>query len=101
MLETPSIPHYSPYDVRPDVYDSDNVTGADNQQERLDSYIAGFVDGEGCFSVRVARNSRCRSGFQLMPQFHVAQNRDRAEVLELIQARLGCGRIRSNGPESA
>ena len=33
--------------VRRGVYDSDNVTGADNQQERLDSYIAGNVDGEG------------------------------------------------------
>ncbi len=27
--------------------DSDNATGAANQQERLDAYIAGFVDGEG------------------------------------------------------
>jgi hypothetical protein len=24
---------------------SDNLTGADNQQERLDAYLAGFVDG--------------------------------------------------------
>ena len=38
--------------VRPGVYDSDNVTGADNQQERLDSYIAGYVDGEGRVVVR-------------------------------------------------
>ena len=28
---------------------SENVTGADNQQERLDSYIASYVDGEGSF----------------------------------------------------
>ena len=27
---------------------SDNLPGAVNQQERLDAYIAGFVDGEGC-----------------------------------------------------
>ena len=79
MLETPSIPHYSPYDVRPDVYGSDNVTGADNQQERLDSYIAGYVDGEGSFSVSVQRNSSCRVGFQLIPEFHVSQNGDRAQ----------------------
>ena len=83
-------------DVRPDVYDSDNVSGADNQQERLDSYIAGYVDGEGSFSVSVQRNSTCRVGFQLVPEFHVSQNGDRAQVLELIRSRLECGYIRPN-----
>ena len=83
-------------DVRPGVYDSDNVTGADNQQERLDGYIAGYVDGEGSFSVSVQRNSTCRVGFQLVPEFHVSQNSDRAQVLELIRDRLGCGYIKPN-----
>ena len=96
MLETPSIPHYSSYDVRPDVYGSDNMTGADNQQERLDGYIAGYVDGEGCFSVSVQRNPSCRVGFQLVPEFHVSQNGDRAQVLGLIRERFGCGSIRPN-----
>ena len=72
------------------------MPGADNQQERLDSYIAGYVDGEGSFSVSVQRTSTCRVGFQLMPEFHVSQNGDRAQVLELIEARLGCGRMRPN-----
>ncbi len=84
-------------DVRPGVYDSDNVTGADNQQERLDSYIAGYVDGEGSFSISVQRNRTCRVGFQLVPEFHVSQNGDRAQVLELIRRRLGCGYIKPNG----
>jgi hypothetical protein len=83
-------------DVRPDVYDCDNVTGADNQQERLDSYIAGYVDGEGSFSVSVQRNATCRVGLQLVPEFHVSQNGDRAQVLELIRDRLGCGYIKPN-----
>ena len=82
--------------IRRDVYDSDNVTGADNQQERLDSYIAGYVDGEGSFSVSVQRNRTCRVGFQLVPEFHVSQNGDRAQVLELIRERLGCGYIKPN-----
>lgn len=72
------------------------MTGADNQQERLDCYFAGYVDGEGSFSVSVQRNSSCRVGFQLVPEFHVSQNGDRAEVLELIKARLGCGYIKPN-----
>jgi LAGLIDADG endonuclease len=84
------------WSVRPEGY-SDNVTGADNQQERLDGYIAGYVDGEGSFSVVVNRNPTCKSGYQLVPEFHVSQNGDRAQVLELIRARLGCGYIKPNG----
>ncbi len=72
------------------------MTGADNQQERLDSYIAGYVDGEGSFSVSVQRNESCRVGFQLLPEFHVSQNGDRAQVLELIRGRLDCGYIKPN-----
>jgi hypothetical protein len=82
--------------VRPDVYDSDNVSGADNQQERLDCDIAGYVDGEGSFSVSVQRNRTCRVGFQLVPESHVSQNGDRAQVLHLIRTRLGCGYIKPN-----
>ena len=77
---------------------SDNVTGADNQQERLDGYISGYVDWEGSFSVVVNRNPTCRLGYQLVPEFHVSQNGDRAQVLEVIQVRLGgCGYIKRNG----
>jgi hypothetical protein len=74
------------------------VSGADNQQERLDGYIAGYVDGEGCFAVSINRNPTCRSGYQLVPEFQVSQNGDRSQVLELIRERLGgCGYIKSNG----
>jgi LAGLIDADG endonuclease len=74
------------------------VPGADNQQERLDSYISGYVDGEGCFAVSVNRNPTCRSGYQLVPEFHVSQNGDRAQVLGLIRERFGgSGYIKSNG----
>ena len=45
----------------------------------LDSYISGFVDGEGCF---------CR------PSFSVSQNQDRADLLFTIRDRWGCGFIR-------
>ena len=82
MLENPCIPHYSYRAIsdRGALY-SENVSGADNQQERLDGYISGYVDGEGCFAVAVNRNPTCRSGYQLVPEFHVSQNGDRAQVL--------------------
>ena len=75
---------------------SDNASGADNQQERLDPYIAGFIDGEGSFHVAIQRNPSTRLGWQLIPEFHVSQNAERRQVLDLIATRFGCGRIRDN-----
>jgi hypothetical protein len=75
---------------------SDNAAGAVNQQERLDAYIAGYVDGEGSFHVAVQRNPSTRVGWQLVPEFHVSQNAERREVLDLIKLRWGCGRIQEN-----
>ncbi len=80
---------------------SDNPSSADNQQERLDAYIAGFVDGEGSFHVAICRNAKTRAGWQLVPEFRVSQNAERREVLDLVQRRLGCGRILQNHRASA
>ncbi|MGH2771765.1 MAG: LAGLIDADG family homing endonuclease, partial [Actinomycetota bacterium] len=79
----------------------DNPTSADNQQERLDSYLAGYVDGEGSFHVAIQRNPSARIGWQLVPEFHVSQNRERREILDLLKERLGCGYIRENHKRSA
>ena len=68
----------------------------DNQQERLGDYLSGYVDGEGTFHVAIQRNPSTKSGWQLVPEFHVSQNPERASVLQLLQERLGCGRIRRN-----
>src|SRR5580700_4844485 len=79
-----------------DVESSENASGAVNQQERLDAYIAGFVDGEGCFHVAIQRNPSTRSGWQLVPEFRVSQDIARVEVLILIRDRLDCGWLRQN-----
>ena len=88
MLETPSIRWYS-FGVTPSREDvtvsSENPSGADNQQETVRSMFdldprwgAGFVDGEGCFSVSIHRNPGARStgGWQLHPVFHVYQHEE-------------------------
>jgi hypothetical protein len=75
---------------------STTMTAASIDVAVLDGYVAGYVDGEGSFSVSVQRNRTCRVGFQLIPEFHVSQNGDRAQVLELIRRRLGCGYIKPN-----
>ena len=73
--------------------------GADNQQERpsgIASYISGFVDGEGCFSITIQKSGNVKLGIQIIPEFHVSQHQDRIEVLEVIKKRLGCGYIKPN-----
>ena len=81
------------------------MTSADNQQERPDAglcqYIAGFVDGEGSFHIAVQRSRFTSVGVQVIPEFHVSQNRERESILKLIQATLGCGYIKTNHPGNA
>ncbi len=79
-----------------DSEESDNATGAANQQERLDAYIAGFVDGEGSFHVAIQRNPCTRVGWQLVPEFRVSQDVSRAQILDLVRSQVGCGSVREN-----
>ena len=69
---------------------------AGSLQGRVDlpSYISGFVDGEGCFTVSISPRRKLRVGWEVRPSFSVSQNGDRAEVLHALQAYFGCGSIR-------
>jgi hypothetical protein len=60
----------------------------------LNSYISGFVDGEGCFCVSFQPSNRHRFGWEVRPSFSVSQNAERAELLHVIQEKWGCGFIR-------
>ena len=77
---------------------SENVSGADNQQERpgIEQWIVGFVDGEGCFSCPVQRNRQMTLGWQVQPRFAVVQGARSLSVLELLQSFFGCGSIYRN-----
>ena len=59
-----------------------------------DSYISGFVDGEGCFCVSFQPSKRHRFGWEVRPSFSVSQNAERAEPLYVIQRKWECGFIR-------
>ena len=60
----------------------------------LSAYFAGFVDGEGCFTVSFSPRSKLLTGWEVRPSFSVSQNADRSEVLLLMQRHFGCGSIR-------
>jgi len=68
---------------------------SDNPQERLKTFgwIVGYVDGEGCFSVAMIRNSRTKFGWQIFPEFVVTQGEKSLDSLKLIQNFFGCGKI--------
>jgi hypothetical protein len=85
----------------------DNLSGADNQQGRpqrelTPDYVAGFVDGEGCFSVGIYPHPTVRYGarFQIAPMFQAYQDRGNVVILEKIRDFFGCGSITSKGPNS-
>jgi hypothetical protein len=77
---------------------SENPSGADNQQERpgIEQWIVGFVDGEGCFSCPVQRNTRMSRGWQVQPRFAVVQGERSLHALELLLEYFDCGRIYRN-----
>ena len=60
----------------------------------LPSYISGYFDGEGCFTVSISPRKKLNVGWETRPSVSVSQNGDRAEVLAEIREYFGCGTIR-------
>jgi hypothetical protein len=73
---------------------SENMLGADNQQERLKTvgWIVGFVDGEGCFSITIQKASTT-IGWQVFPEFVVTQGEKSLAALQELQTFFECGNI--------
>ncbi len=79
---------------------TENASGAENQQERLQPisielghYLSGFADGEGSFNVSVVlRNQDYRNKWKIVASFNVSQ-RD-SQIPKLFKQVLGCGTIR-------
>src|SRR5918911_782333 len=111
MLETPSIRQYSfmSHPLRRLCnMSSDNLSGADNQQERpsssawLDSipadvghYIAGFVDGEGSFNVPIRRIGDRGLPWRVSLSFYVSQVGP--EAPSFLRQTFGVGTVRGRG----
>ena len=60
----------------------------------IESYISGYFDGEGCFSVAIGPRPKLRVGWEVRPSISVSQNADRDEVLDLVSEYFGCGSLR-------
>lgn len=87
------------------MYRSDNVSGAENQQERLIEFrgwVTGFVDGEGCFSIGFVRQHDrpgrvgYRLGCQVTHEFVVTQGAQSVQCLHDLREYFGVGQVIAN-----
>ena len=94
-----------PRNVRQGVYHGDNVSSAENQQERLIEFrgwVIGFVDGEGCFSIGLVRQSSregrrgYKTGYQVSHDFVVTQGASSVGCLEELREFFGVGEVYVN-----
>lgn len=83
---------------------SENESSADNQQERLLSrseglkfYLAGFTDGEGCFSVTICKHKSAKFRWKIDPLFQVYQHKDNSKILYYFEQVFGCGYVSKKG----
>lgn len=60
------------------------------------AWVTGFVDGEGCFHVGIAKHSEMTAGVQVLPEFTVVQHERDVKVLHGLKSFFGCGVVRQN-----
>ena len=76
------------------------------QERNLDDYIAGFVDGEGCFALSVRRDIRherksLATYFSWKAMFVIVLREDDIDILRFIQKRFSCGSVTANNRRAA
>lgn len=60
----------------------------------IESYVTGFVDGEGCFSVSFSIREKMKMGLEVRPSFAVSQHKRNKEIILVLQRFFGCGGVR-------
>ncbi len=78
-----------------------NAPSADNQQGRSGNgfepwYVSGFVDGEGSFHVAIYPDASVKTGWRIIPEFHVSQRVSSKHVLERLILFFDCGYVKAN-----
>jgi hypothetical protein len=57
------------------------------------NYVSGFIDGEGCFTIVIAKHKTKKLGLDARLHFQIEVRADDKSILEEIQETIGCGRI--------
>lgn len=58
-------------------------------------WVVGFVDGEGCFHIGIAKHKTMKLGYQVLPEFIVTQHTKDEAVLYALKKYFQCGVIRT------
>lgn len=56
-------------------------------------YVAGFIDGEGCFTIVISKHKTKKLGVDARLHFQIEVRSDDLPIIQDIQETLGCGRI--------
>lgn len=119
MLETPPkllTTHFGYYRKSKNVTDmgtisreGSDIIGEPSETLRLESvflnflfmdlssqWIAGFVDGEGCFHVSVNAHPEMTAKYQVLPEFTVVQHERDVQILFALKNYFKCGVVRVN-----
>lgn len=56
------------------------------------NWLAGFVDGDGCFQVEISKSSTLKQGKQVRLTFLISQHIRDAQLMERLNSLLGCGK---------
>ena len=60
----------------------------------IKSYLTGFTDGEGCFSVSFSLRKKLKLGIEVRPSFSISQHQRNKEMILRLPKLFGCGGIR-------
>jgi len=71
-----------------------------SKRKYLSYYIAGFVDGEGSFSVSIKKLPTAKFGWVIDPCFQVYQHKKNIHLLELLKKFFQAGYIKPKSPKS-
>ncbi len=79
----------------------ENVLSADNPQRRLQHqlppwYVSGFTDGEGSFHIAIYKDVRMKTGWKIIPEFHVSQRVSSRSILDRLTIFFACGYVKAN-----
>jgi len=70
------------------------IQNIDNKPALNPHWITGFVDGEGCFYVRMSKRAKLSVGVEVGLSFSISQKATDYKLLERVQAFFSCGGIR-------
>jgi len=59
-------------------------------------WVAGFVDGEGCFYVGIYKHPEMTAGYQVLPEFRIVLHQRDIQVLYGLKSFFQCGVVRRN-----